>query len=115
MWKIKLKLDSTNSKMVITMDLLFLNKSIFLPKKFLIQLLCDLPRLVGFLHQREGAKIVLLDVLLEWCSDPTTDISSIGAAFNLISHEYRLDFVVIVSFSSFDFEAFFQHNVPGNT
>ena len=38
----------------------------------------------------QGAKLVLLDVLLDWCSDPATDLPSIGAAFNLISHEYRM-------------------------
>lgn len=67
MWKIKLRLNGESSK----------------------QLISDLPRLVGFLQQRDGAKLVLLDVLLEWCLDPTTDLPSIGAAFNLICHEYR--------------------------
>ena len=38
----------------------------------------ELPRLTGFLLQREGSKMVLLDTLLDWCSHPKTDLGSIG-------------------------------------
>ena len=50
----------------------------------------ELPKVVGFLLQREKAKNVLLDVLYDWCSDPVQEeLHAIGTAFNLINREYR--------------------------
>ena len=48
-----------------------------------------LPRVVSFLLQRDKAKMVLLDVLLDWCQDEDTDLKSIGDAFDLVNREYR--------------------------
>jgi len=48
-----------------------------------------LPRVVIFLLQREKAKMVLLDVLLDWCRHEETELKSIGDAFDLVNREYR--------------------------
>jgi hypothetical protein len=46
--------------------------------------------LVGFFLQREGAKMVLLDTLLDWCTHPNTDLGTIGTSFGRMNREYRL-------------------------
>ena len=50
----------------------------------------EMPRLISFLLQREGAKNVLLDTLSEWCNRSETDLGSIGQSFDKINREYRL-------------------------
>ena len=49
-----------------------------------------LPSLVAFLQQREGAKMILVDVFLDRCLAPDgASIRTIGAAFDLVNQEYR--------------------------
>ena len=50
----------------------------------------ELPRLIGFLLQRQEAKRVLLDTLIEWCHHHTLDLTCIGSSFDRINREYRL-------------------------
>ena len=50
----------------------------------------NLPSLVAFLQQREGAKMILVDVFLDRClASDGASIRSIGAAFDLVNQEYR--------------------------
>jgi len=57
----------------------------------------DLPRLVSFLLQRDKAKMMLLDVMLDWCDwsseddddDDLTSLKAIGESFDLINRDYR--------------------------
>jgi len=50
----------------------------------------NLPSLVAFLQQREGAKMILVDVLLERClASDGASIRAIGAAFDHVNQEYR--------------------------
>ena len=44
-----------------------------------------LPKLVGFLLQRYGSKMLLLDVLLHWSMSEESDLQSVGTAFDLIN------------------------------
>ena len=50
----------------------------------------EMPRLMSFLLQRQGAKNVLLDTFLEWCKHHSTDLNAIGLSFDKINREYRL-------------------------
>ena len=51
--------------------------------------LLGLPRLVSFLLQRSKAKMMLIDVLLDWSQSEDTGLQSIGDSFDLINREYR--------------------------
>lgn len=55
----------------------------------LLQDIRDPCKLVSFLQQREGAKRVLLDVLLHLLSQPNTKLKTVGDIFDLLNHEYR--------------------------
>ncbi len=49
----------------------------------------SMPALVGFLQQRESAKMVLVDVFFDRCQSPATAVRTIGSAFDLVNVEYR--------------------------
>ena len=49
----------------------------------------DLPRLMSFMLQREGAKRVLLDTLMDCCQHHSIDLTCIGNSFDRINREYR--------------------------
>ena len=70
MWKLKLKLNSVPIEDSVSP--------------------MELPRLISFLLQRQGAKRVLLDILMNWCEHHTIDLTCIGTSFDRINREYRL-------------------------
>ena len=51
----------------------------------------ELSKLVGFLLQRYGSKMILVDVLLQCCLSDDTDLQSVGNAFDLINR-YKLSY-----------------------
>jgi hypothetical protein len=50
----------------------------------------NVPTMASFLQQREGAKMVLVDVFLDRSNASAgTDVRTIGAAFDIVNYEYR--------------------------
>ena len=50
----------------------------------------SLPSLVAFLQQRVGAKMILVDVLLDRClASEAARVRALGSAFDLVNQEYR--------------------------
>ena len=54
-----------------------------------LQDITDEVKLVSFLQQREGAKLVLLDVLLNICQSENFKLSVIGDIFNLLNSMFK--------------------------
>ena len=97
MWKVQLKLDSSFCKRYMHLNkiIVFLHQMVRLRNEILIEFFLQrypsspkdmaLPKLVGFLLQRYGSKMLLLDVLLHWSMSEESDLQSVGTAFDLIN------------------------------